>query len=74
MEPEWGKNGYVSHMIGHPETVRNLRGTIPPVSAPLSPLTGEDIPEDIKVYTMPDGGIDPYEFLNLKKPPANANE
>ena len=54
-------------MIGLPETVRDLRGTIPPVSHPLSPLTAEDIPESIKVFTMPDGGIDPYEFLNLKK-------
>ena len=45
-------------------------------SSNLSTITTheKDIPEDIKVYTMPDGGIDPYEFLNLKKPPANANE
>jgi hypothetical protein len=66
---EWSRDGekwYVSHMIGLPETVRDLRGTIPPVSHPLSPLTAEDIPEGIKVFTMPDGGIDPYEFLNLK--------
>ena len=68
---KWGWNGkqrYITKMIGHPDTIRTLR-TFPP-----SRLMEKDIPEDIKVYTMPDGGIDPYEFLNLKKPPANANE
>ena len=62
VEWDWnGKKRYISRIMGHPETTRSLR-TFPP-----SPLTEEDIPANIKVFTLPDGGIDPYKFLNLKE-------
>ena len=75
VEWDWnGKRWYMSSIMGHPETVRDIGRIKLPIGSPLSSFTAEDIPEDIKVFTMPDGGIDPYEFLNLKKPPANADE
>jgi hypothetical protein len=62
---EWDWNGnerYISRIMGHPDAKRAIRNTFPP-----SPLTEKDIPANIKMFTLPNGGIDPYEFLNLKK-------
>ena len=62
---EWDWNGnerYISRIMGHPDAKRAIRNTFPP-----SPLTEKDIPANIKMFTLPNGGIDPYEFLNLKE-------
>ena len=67
---EWswdGKERYISRIMGHSETTRVIRNFHDPDGYPLPRLTEKDITPGIKVFTLPDGGIDPYEFLNLKK-------
>ncbi len=64
---EWGTranpNGsverYVSRSTGHPDdSFRDISKGI---------ILETDIPSHFKIYTYPDGGIDPYKFLNLSK-------
>ena len=31
-------------------------------------FTKDDVPDDLKVLSFEEGGIDPYKFLNLQKP------
>lgn len=67
---EWigdGEERYISRIMGHPETTQVIRNFHDSDGYPLPRLTEKDIPPGIKVFTLPDGGIDPYEFLNLKK-------
>ncbi len=67
---EWDWNGtkrYISRMMGDPDTARRIRNLHDPDAYPLQPSTEKDIPADITVVNLPDGGIDPYQFLGLKK-------
>ncbi len=50
---------YVARSTGHPDDGFDdiTKGS----------LSEDDIPSHFKIYTYPDGGIDPYEFLNLSK-------
>ncbi len=67
---EWDWNGterYISRMKGDPNTIRRVRNLHDPAAYPLQPLTEKDIPADITLVNLPDGGIDPYQFLGLKQ-------
>ena len=66
---EWDWNGterYISRMKGDPNTIRRVRNLHDPAAYPLQSLTEKDIPADITLVNLPDGGIDPYQFLGLK--------
>ena len=57
--PDGTVKRYVSRSTGHPDDnfMRGVKG----------PVLESDIPVHLKIYTYPDGGIDPYQFLNLPK-------
>ncbi len=57
--PDGTVKRYVSRSTGHPDDhfMRGAKGRV----------LESDIPSHLKIYTYPDGGIDPYEFLNLSK-------
>ena len=62
---EWdvvGTERYITRIMGDPFTVLSIPGY-----GPERKLTEKDIPVGIKVITLPDGGIDPYQFLGLKE-------
>lgn len=67
---EWDWNGrkrYISRMMGDPDTARRIRNLHDPDAYPLQSFTEKDIPADITVVNLPDSGIDPYQFLGLKR-------
>ena len=67
---EWdgvGTERYISRMMGDPDTIRRFRNLHDPDTYPLQPLIEKDIPRGITVFNFPDGGIDPYQFLDLKE-------
>lgn len=67
---EWDWNGtkrYISRMMGDPDTAKRIRNLHDPNAYPLQSSTEKDIPADITVVNLPDGGIDPYQFLGLKR-------
>ena len=67
---EWddvGTERYITRITGDPDTTRRIRDYQDPAAHQLPRLTEKDIPADITVLSYPDGGIDPYQFLNLKK-------
>ena len=57
--PDGSVERYVSRCTGHPDDdfMRGAKGRV----------LESDIPSHLKIYTYPDGGIDPYEFLGLSK-------
>lgn len=57
--PDGTVERYVSRSTGHPDDnfMRGAKG----------PVLESDIPGHLKIYTYPDGGIEPYEFLGLSK-------
>ena len=62
---EWdvvGSERYITRIMSDPFTVLSIPGY-----GPERKLTEKDIPAGIKVITLPDGGIDPYQFLGLKE-------
>ena len=57
--PDGSVERYVSGFTGHPDDdfIRGVEG----------PVLESDIPTHLKIHTYPDGGIDPYQFLDLPK-------
>ena len=57
--PDGSVERYVSRSTGHPDDnfMRGADGHV----------LESDIPSYLTIYTYPDGGIDPYQFLNLPK-------
>ena len=57
--PDGTVERYVSRSTGHPDDnfMQGVEGRV----------LKSDIPGHLKIYTYPDGGIDPYEFLDLSK-------
>ena len=57
---------YISDLTGHPDDFdfHNDLGDNP---EDYDVLYESDIPSHITIYTYPDGGIDPYQFLDLPK-------
>ena len=57
--PDGSIERYVTRSTGHPDDnfMRGAKGRV----------FESDIPDHLKIYTYPDGGIDPYEFLGLSK-------
>ena len=57
--PDGHVEKYISSFTGHPDDtfIDDIEGNV----------YESDIPGYMKVYTYPDGGIDPYEFLDLQK-------
>ncbi len=57
--PDGSVERYVARSTGHPDDGFNdiTKGVV----------LESDIPSHFKIYTYPDGGIDPYKFLNLSK-------
>ena len=67
VEWDWsGTEKYISRMKGDPNTIKRVRNLHDPAAYPLQSLTEKDIPADITLVNLPDGGIDPYQFLGLK--------
>ena len=67
---EWDHNGterYISRMMGDPHTVKRIRNFHNSDTHPHALVTEGNIPADVTVFIYPDGGIDPYKFLNLEK-------
>ena len=67
---EWddvGTERYIARITGDPNTTRRIRDLQDPAAHLLPRLAEKDIPAGITVLTYPDGGIDPYQFLDLKK-------
>ncbi len=57
--PDGSVERYVARSTGHPDDgFRDITKGI---------ILESDIPSHFKIYTYPDGGIDPYVFLNLSK-------
>ncbi len=57
--PDGSSERYVSRSTGHPDdSFRREDGR---------PVFESDIPGHLTIYTYPDGGIDPYQFLDLPK-------
>ena len=54
---------YISKMIGDPETCNRIEAI---EEAKGDDFTEADIPSDIKIIPFEEGGIDPYQFLNLQ--------
>ena len=62
---EWDKNArrqYIRHMGGDPGACERIRAIEDERGVRF---TEADIPSDIKVLSFQEGGIDPYEFLDL---------
>ncbi len=57
--PDGSVERYVTRSTGHPDDnfMREAEGRV----------LEADIPGHLKIYTYPDGGIDPYDFLDLSK-------
>ena len=57
--PDGSVERYVTRSTGHPDDnfMRGAKGIV----------LEADIPSHLKIYTYPDGGIDPYDFLDLSK-------
>ena len=74
---EWAENPqpdgsvlrYAARCSGPPETVQAIRNQAHNNKGLPFPslITESDIPAGIQVISLPEGGIDPYEFLELKK-------
>ncbi len=67
---EWdyvGVEKYVLHIAGEPKTVAYIRNLQNPEDPLRQRLKEKDIPPWVTVKTFPDGGIDPYHYLNLEK-------
>ena len=67
---EWdyvGVEKYVRRIAGNPKTVAYIRNLQNPEDPLRQRLTEKDIPPGVTVKTFPDGGIDPYHYLNLEK-------
>ncbi|RKU30083.1 hypothetical protein C6497_05045 [Candidatus Poribacteria bacterium] len=67
---EWdyvGVEKYVQRIAGDPKTVAYIRNLQNPEYPLRQRLTEKDIPPGVTVKTFPDGGIDPYHYLNLEK-------
>jgi hypothetical protein len=57
--PDGSVERYVGSSTGHPDdSFRDIKE---------GSISESDIPSHLKIYTYPDGGIDPYDFLNLSK-------
>ena len=67
-DPEFAGRRYAYRIKGHPNTVEKWKssyltdGRYEPVN-----INRDIAAPDIKVYELPDGGIDPYKFLNLPR-------
>ena len=67
-DPEFAGRRYAYRIKGHPNTVEKWKssyltdGRYEPVD-----VNSGIAASDIKVYELPDGGIDPYKFLNLPR-------
>ena len=62
---EWDKNArrqYIRNMAGEPDACERIRAIEDERGVRF---TAADIPSDIKVLSFQEGGIDPYEFLDL---------
>ena len=67
---EWdyvGTEKYVKRIAGDPKTVAPIKNLQNPEDRLRRRLTEKDIPPGVTVKTFPDGGIDPYHYLNLEK-------
>ena len=67
---EWDEVGterYIARITGDTSTVRRIRDLQDPAAHQLPRLREKDIPAGITVFTYPEGGIDPYQFLDLKE-------
>ena len=68
MQPDGSVLRYAARCSGPPETVQAIRNQANNKGVPFSIfITESDIPEGIQVISLPEGGIDPYGFLELKK-------
>lgn len=68
VEWDWkGTEKRISRLMGDPDAIKRVRNVNDPTTFPLQPLMEKNIPADITVVNLPDGGIDPYQFLDLKE-------
>ena len=58
---------YITRMSGSPSAAERIRENSFTRLGRPGPATEADIPSDIKVILHSEGGIDPYEYLNLPK-------
>ena len=66
---EWDEEAgqrYISHLSGDPEACKRLN-VIEEARQEEGGFTKEDIPLDIEIVPFKDGGIDPYQFLELPR-------